>query len=225
MYNGPNAHLMTYPVANYQFLNVLAVITDPNPWQTEDGRHTAKGTKAEAAEPFKDWHPTVRALVALFPEELDKWAIFDMLENPAASYSKGRIVLAGDAAHAAGPHLGSGAGFGIEDSLVLATLLQALDKAVQTQNPSKEDRAALCRDALLTYNDVRYDRTQWLIKATREAAALFQWQDLEVGSDKDKFAAEITWRFLKIWQQDIDEMLRDALEKYGEKAKASGLSL
>ncbi|KAI0376940.1 FAD/NAD(P)-binding domain-containing protein [Hypomontagnella monticulosa] len=221
MYNGPNAHCIHYPVAKGQFMNILLVITDPNPWHTEDGKHTAPGKKSDAIRAYADWHPRVRAMIDLLPEELQKWAIFDMFENPAPRYDRDGIAIAGDAAHAVGPHLGSGAGFGIEDSLVLATLLEAANAKLDGQ--SQGLKIDLCRAALTAYNNTRYDRTQWLIGATREAGALFQWQDKEVGSDFEKFLPKISNIFHTIWNNDIDKMVQGSLAEY-EKVLAKGLN-
>ncbi|KAI1212031.1 FAD/NAD(P)-binding domain-containing protein [Annulohypoxylon truncatum] len=212
MYNGPNAHIITYPVAQGQFMNILLVISDPHPWKTEDGKHTAAGSKGEALRAYEGWHPRVRAIAELLPEELQKWAIFDMCENPAPYYYRDSVAIAGDAAHAAGPHLGSGAGFGIEDALVLATVLEAVNEKLDVQG--QKAKVELCQAALAAYNNMRYDRTQWLVGATREACALFHWQDENVGSDFGKFLPEITKRFHKIWKQDIDEMLRETREEF-----------
>lgn len=214
IYNGPNAHLIIYPVANNRFLNVLFVISDPNPWHTEDGRHIAPGTKADAIRAYADWHPHVRDLVDLLPDELQKWAIFDLFEHPLQRYYHGSVAVAGDAAHAAGPHLGSGAGFGIEDALVLASILESADTKLKSTN--RNAKVELCRAALIAYNSVRYDRTQWLIGATREACALFHWQDEAVGSDFDKFLPEISKRFHTIWDNDIHKMVQGAIKEFEE---------
>ncbi|KAI2470717.1 FAD/NAD(P)-binding domain-containing protein [Annulohypoxylon bovei var. microspora] len=212
MYNGPNAHYITYPVAKGQFMNVLLVISDPNPWKTEDGKHITSGSKGEALRAYEGWHPRVRAIAEMLPDELQKWAIFDMFENPAPYYNRDSVAIAGDAAHAAGPHLGSGAGFGIEDALVLATLLEAVNTKLDVQD--QDAKIELCHTALAAYNNVRYDRTQWLVGATREACALFHWQDENVGSDFGKFLPEITKRFHKIWNNDINEMAKEALGEF-----------
>ena len=219
MYNGPSAHVITYPVANGTLLNVLAVISDPNPWAGEaDGRHTAVGKKSEAIEAFAGWHPAVRAIVDLLPDELDKWAVFDALAHPASTYFRGGVCLAGDAAHAAGPHLGAGAAFGIEDAFALSTALETADGAVKRGGVSGK-RA--CGAALSAYNDLRYERTQWLVKETREACALFQWENPEVGSDAERFGKEITWRFHKIWHYDLDGMVREIREKIQDISRVS----
>ena len=61
---------------------------------------------------------------------IEQWAIYDLGENPVPAFYKGRVGIAGDAAHATSPHHGAGAGFCIEDSAVLATLLS--DERVTT---------------------------------------------------------------------------------------------
>ncbi|KAI0503206.1 hypothetical protein F5B22DRAFT_640309 [Xylaria bambusicola] len=206
MYNGPGRHAITYAVANGALLNALFVIHDPNPWPFE--RHTAPGTKQEVVDAYADWHPAVRGLVDLLPEKLDKWAIFDMYDDPAPYYNRGAIALAGDAAHASGPHLGSGAGFGIEDGLVLATILQAADEEIRV---NKRAKAEVSHCALEAYNKRRYDRSGWLPGATREAVDLFQmtkkeWHD----EDRESYLRGVSRLYHYIWDQDIDEMVKEA---------------
>jgi salicylate hydroxylase len=228
MYNGPDAHAITYPVADGALLNVLLVLSDPAPWT--EPRHTARGSKAEALAAFGAWHPTARAIVDLLPDEMEKWAIFDMHDHPAPAYhgAGGRVCIAGDAAHAVGPHLGAGAGFGMEDALVLVELMDVIDRAAAadaattpvvdggnggTKNEEKAaKKAELCRKAMAAYNDVRYERTQWLAGRTREAVDLFQQNYDGVGDNFEKFGDEITWRFHQIWEYDVDQMVRTALE-------------
>lgn len=211
MYNGPGAHVITYAVANGALLNALFVVTDPDPWLAD--RHTAPGTKQEVVKAFADWHAVIRGLVDLLPETLDKWAIFDMYDHPAPYYNVGNVALAGDAAHASGPHLGSGAGFGIEDSLVLASVLKTADEEV-ARPLSGKSKGRVCCDALVAYNAVRFDRDQWLPGATREAVELFQWQDEEVGRDHEKFLPRVARLYHTIWDNDVDQMAREAVFKF-----------
>ncbi|KAH8904110.1 salicylate 1-monooxygenase sala [Coniochaeta sp. PMI_546] len=208
MYNGPGGHMITYPVAMGTFLNVLVVVSDPGEWSTKDGKHTAKTTKKEAVDFFRSWHhPTVKAIVDLLPEDLDKWAIFDMMDHPAPRYNGGCVCIAGDAAHAAGPHLGAGAGFGIEDALVLATALDSLNKRVRLANWDVK-RANLCSQALSAYNQVRYERTQWLVGATRQACSLFQARRAYTPEENERFGREIGELFHTIWDYDIKQMVK-----------------
>lgn len=235
MYNGPGAHVITYPVANNTMLNTLAVVSDPEPWgvppQGSRNPHVGSATAGEAGRAFEGWHPDVRAIVGLLPGEMDKWAIFDMLEHPVPRYHGGGgkdtsggvgsvMCLAGDAAHAAGPHLGAGAGFGIEDALLLAELVQAVrdDERMAAANGSggcggERTVGSRLAAAFKVYSDARYERTQWLVKHTRDAVDLFQWRDRDLSRSPDDFGREITWRFHEIWHYDIDKMVDDARQK------------
>ncbi|KAK3312526.1 hypothetical protein B0H66DRAFT_486185 [Apodospora peruviana] len=209
MYNGPDAHIITYPIGNNTVLNVLAVISDPDPW-LDSKKHTTNGSKREALAAFGAWHPTVRKIVDLLPDEMEKWAIFDMAEHPAPTYVRGRVCVAGDAAHASGPHLGAGGGMGIEDALVLSALFEAVAQEASA-NKTVEKRK-LIEAALVAYNDVRYGRTQEVVQATRTACDLFQWQEPAVGSDGEKFGREITRLFHRIWEYDVNGMVREAVD-------------
>ncbi|KAK8020370.1 salicylate hydroxylase [Apiospora arundinis] len=236
MYNGPDAHSITYPVG--EFLNVLLVVSDPEPWQAPEGKHTAFGPKDAAIKAFEGWQPSARGIVDLLPNDLDKWAVFDMLEHPAPYYARGSVAIAGDAAHATGPHLGAGAGFGMEDALALAGLLEAVDqhrsptfaitkalfpevgtkgdndKSYSSSSSKTATKSELVHKALAAYQDIRYERTQWLIKATREASEMFQWQYEPVGNDPVKFGEEITRRFYQIWNYDVHGMVKGAIEDF-----------
>ncbi|KAL2128314.1 hypothetical protein VTI74DRAFT_9355 [Chaetomium olivicolor] len=215
MYNGPGAHVITYPVANNALLNILAVISDPDAVWPSPEKHTAPGSKSEAVAAFKDWHPTVRKIIDLLPEEMDKWAIFDMAEHPAPRYHRGRVCVAGDAAHATGPHLGAGGGMGIEDALVLAALLAEVRDRVEDQGEAMPgwEKGRLVELALGVYNDVRYERTQDVVRSTRAACDLFHWRHPEVGRDPERFGREIAARFHRIWQYDVDGMVMEALSR------------
>ncbi|KAJ4417848.1 hypothetical protein N0V82_005905 [Gnomoniopsis sp. IMI 355080] len=212
MYNGPDAHIITYPVAGNTFLNTLAVISDPEPrWSAPGGRHTGRGaTRDEAMRAFAGWHEDVKAIVEMLPAEMDKWAIFDMLDNPIRQYHRGaRLCLAGDAAHAVGPHLGAGAGFGIEDACLLAELLKSVQDQLSNANEESQ-KVKYLETAFGVYTEARYERTQWLVKQTRETVGLFEWKDPAVAKDPETYGREITWRFHEIWDYDIDNMIEKA---------------
>jgi 2-polyprenyl-6-methoxyphenol hydroxylase-like FAD-dependent oxidoreductase len=66
-------------------------------------------------------------------------------------WSKGRIVLIGDAVHASTPHLGQGAGMAIEDSLVLAEEL--------TRSDSPEE-------AFASFQTRRFDRCKFIFESS-----------------------------------------------------------
>lgn len=208
MHLGPNAHALTFPVAMGTVMNVVAFVTDPSDWAAEDGKLTAPATRKEAVQAFSAFGPAVRAIMGLLPDELDKWAIFDTRDHPVPKYNYGRLGLAGDAAHAASPHHGAGAGHGIEDALVLATLMKAVE-----DTPARS-RVETIRAALRIYNDIRYERTQWLVDSSRIVGELFEWQDPHCGSDPEKFGREIDRRTHEIWDYDVDEMVRSTTDQF-----------
>lgn len=216
MYNGPNAHIITYPIGGNTVLNVLVVLTDKNPWPFPH-KHTADAAKQEALDAFAGWHPTARKIVELFPDDqkMDKWAIFDMAAYPAPHFHKGKVCVAGDAAHATGPHLGAGGGLGIEDALVLSELLKAVYSKLSDQENGEEQRkrkGKLVEAALDSYNEVRYERTQKVVQLTRNAVDLFQWRDgNEAGVDAERFGGRITKCFHTVWDYDVERMVHDAV--------------
>ncbi|MEV8546501.1 FAD-dependent monooxygenase [Streptomyces sp. NPDC051572] len=73
-------------------------------------------------EKFADSHPVVEQIFErLKGEEIIRWPVYDL--PPLERWSDGRVVLLGDAAHAASPTLGQGAGMAMEDAYVLAQCL------------------------------------------------------------------------------------------------------
>jgi len=73
-----------------------------------------------------------------------------------AHWSKGRVLLMGDAAHAVAPHSGQGASMAIEDALVLAASLE---------------EAGSMEAAFARFFSLRHDRTQTVIKIGRMAGS------------------------------------------------------
>ncbi|KAL3426672.1 salicylate 1-monooxygenase SalA [Phlyctema vagabunda] len=210
MHLGPKAHIVHFPVAGQTLVNVAAFASDPNDWPSVD-TIVAPATRADVEEVFADWGPIVRNITHLLPDTLDKWAIFDMYDHPAPAYNRGRICIAGDAAHASAPHHGAGAGIGVEDALCLSTALNLAAKAVQDKTKTKSQALKL---ALETFNTVRIERSQWLVNSSRTVCEVYEWADPECGDDTDKCFAEIKWRSHKIWNFDIDGMLKDTADDY-----------
>ena len=68
-------------------------------------------------------------------------------------WSKGRVVLIGDAVHATTPHLASGACIGIEDAIVLAEEISAADSVEKALKVFEDRRWERCR--MVVENSVR----------------------------------------------------------------------
>ncbi|WP_053845466.1 FAD-dependent monooxygenase [Paracidovorax avenae] len=67
------------------------------------------------------WHPTVQALIGA-TVEVTKWPLLE--RDPLPLWSRGHLVLLGDACHPMKPHMAQGAAMAIEDGAMLARCLK-----------------------------------------------------------------------------------------------------
>ncbi|KAL7803577.1 hypothetical protein V8C44DRAFT_273848 [Trichoderma aethiopicum] len=227
-YLGPGGFVLSVPLAGINMMHLEVFVMDPLDWSDtrskpdkdndEDDvkRYVLPSTRAEAEKAFTEFNPTVRTLISLLPETLGKWAIFDMLDSPAPSYALGRMCLAGDAAHAATPNQGGGAGAGMEDALVLAEILAALaDRAKSGARVGSSEIS----EGLKIYSDARYERSQWLVQSSRRVAQLFTRQRSagQDGEQEEPISREILERSHQLWDYDVDAMVDDALRRLTSK--------
>ncbi|CAI7662418.1 unnamed protein product [Penicillium glandicola] len=215
MHVGPNAHLIHYPV-NTNTIGATVVVSDPNDWPL-DKPTTTPGSRKDVLEALENWSLPVRNLVDLFPEQLDRWALFDLAEYPVPKYNKGRVCLVGDAAHASSPHHGAGASFGVEDVLCLCTMIpEQTGQFVREREVSKGDAL---RVAFETYNKIRRTRTQWLVNSSRRVCDLFQqpdWADPAKRVKAESCFEEVKDRSFQIWHFDSSKMEEDTIRDYRE---------
>ncbi|KAK5942332.1 hypothetical protein PMZ80_004895 [Knufia obscura] len=210
MHLGPQAHLLHFPVANQKLMNVVAFAPDPEEWE-DSKTFVAPATRRDVEKVFAGWGTTVRSIVSLLPNDLDKWAVFDSSTFPVPCYNKGRICIAGDAAHAAAPHHGAGAGIGVEDALCLSALL---DKAASVIQDDKASKSQALKLAFITFNTIRRKRTQWLVQSSHDVCEIYEWNHPKTGSDPDKCFEEIRRRSHKIWYFDYEDMVRESSESF-----------
>ncbi|EER28083.1 hypothetical protein D8B26_006744 [Coccidioides posadasii str. Silveira] len=216
---GPNAHLIHYPVANQTMINATAFVSDPEEWP-DDKRTVAPATRKDVEDAFEGWSPCVRGLVSQLPEKLDKWAVFDLWDYPAPFYNRGKICLAGDAAHASSPHHGAGACMGIEDVLCLCTLMGEARVLIQ-KAPTIRDQALI--SVFETFNSVRRTRSQWLVNSSRRVCDLYhqpEWADPAKWVKAETCFEEIKDRSHKIWHFNYNVMLQEATQGYKQSLKA-----
>lgn len=117
---GPNSHVLIYYIE--QSRNEIYLVTSAKgEWHSQAPWEFCH--REEVISAFAGFHPEVRAVIETAPQ-LTKWPILDV--EPVDTWSKGRLVLLGDACHAMMPYMASGAAMAIEDAAVLARCLVQL---------------------------------------------------------------------------------------------------
>lgn len=137
----PDAHLVQYPVGNRDFFNIVAVYKS----KKEHDFSESQGDPEELQERFHDARPEIKELLK-FVDTSKKWLLCD--REPTKNWSRGKVVLLGDAAHPTLPHLAQGAGMAIEDAAILAKCL--------SQNKSDMNKA------FKQYEEERYLRVAFV---------------------------------------------------------------
>lgn len=94
-WDGPDSHVVAYPLRNHQVLNVVLIHQDDS--QVEESWATT-ADKARVVTAFQAWNTTVRKLINLAPDNVANFRIF--LHSPSPVWAKGSVVLLGDACHA-----------------------------------------------------------------------------------------------------------------------------
>ena len=155
---GPARHFVHYYVATGRLLNFVAVCP-AGAWRLESW--SARGRVEDALAEFAGFHPTVREIIAAVDETF-RWALYDRAPLPA--WSRGRVTLLGDAAHAMLPFLAQGACQAIEDAAALAALLAGAHR----------DTAP---DRLARYEALRRPRATRIQQGSYENATIYHLPD------------------------------------------------
>ncbi|KAL2808464.1 hypothetical protein BJX63DRAFT_424565 [Aspergillus granulosus] len=204
---GPGAYTVTYPIANNTLTNMILFCKTSTAWP-DTNKLLATCLRSTAQEAISTWKPDVRGVVDLLPETPNKWAIFDMSDHPAKSYTRGRVCVAGDAAHASTPFLASGAAMGVEDAAVLATTLETALSRPSTGKPG--EKTAAIEAAFRAFSALRIERSQMVVRYSREVGEMCMWQNEEIGRDPERCFQEIWRRYCDVWEFDVQEMVESA---------------
>ena len=111
---GPSRHIITYPVANEPYLNFVGFVPSDELGTRESW--TASGDTADLRRSFSDACPEVLAII----DAIDTAFITAInYRAPLPTWSRGHLVLLGDAAHPVPPSAAQGACMALEDAVVL----------------------------------------------------------------------------------------------------------
>jgi 2-polyprenyl-6-methoxyphenol hydroxylase-like FAD-dependent oxidoreductase len=126
--------------------------------EPENTSDEPEGRRAKLLRMCKGWHAPIEELIANAPTILktDLWH-----RKPIRGWSRGRVTLLGDAAHPMTPNMGQGACMAIEDALVLSRCLERYPSVPQ---------------ALLRYEQARFDRTKMVVQDAWDQGVVGQWK-------------------------------------------------
>ena len=149
MWLGQAKHFLTYPVRAGSLINYVGFV--PADQEMKES-WSAPGDPDALRREFAGWDPRIGSLLRQVQTTF-RSALYD--REPLPTWTKGRLSLLGDAAHAMLPHLGQGANQSIEDGMALATILARADR--------KSAPAAL-----LAYERLRRERVAQVQRGARE---------------------------------------------------------
>ncbi|KAL1615425.1 hypothetical protein SLS56_011815 [Neofusicoccum ribis] len=203
MYLGYHGHVLTFPIEHGATMNVVAFASSPS-W--DNPNWVVPTTKDALFKDFEGWSRHVKDIMSLM-QKTDIWALFE--HPPARRYTRDRICLIGDAAHATTPHQGSGAGMAVEDAWLMAKLMADVKGVRDVQA------------AFNAFERVRIGRTHRLVTTSNEAGRLYDFELDGHGDDVDKIAKNLEARMKWIWEEDLEAELVEARRIFGEEVKAN----
>jgi salicylate hydroxylase len=107
---------------------------------------------------------------------------------------------------------------GIEDSAIMAELLAEVQRRLQSTAPDGSGLTAAdaLEVAFQTFDACRRERTQWLVQNSRICGEIYQWRFPPSGNDMEKCKEELEWRARRVWDVDVDGMVKDAVKQLGK---------
>ncbi|KIW91094.1 uncharacterized protein Z519_07988 [Cladophialophora bantiana CBS 173.52] len=208
----PDKHFLVFPISQNKTLNVVAFVTKPeNELGDLKESWTSSAPRRELESEYAGWEPTVGAVIQEMEAWPGKWRLNDRELLEQWTYLNGKVVLAGDAAHAMLPHQGSGAGHAIEDAYILGLIVSDY---FANPIPGLAAYTAL-------YQAVRRPRAQKAQITSRQAGDVYEMQGKEfegIASYEDglpivreKLAGRMKW----VWGHDLEADYQKAREEAG----------
>ncbi|KAJ3557014.1 hypothetical protein NM688_g1702 [Phlebia brevispora] len=189
---GKDKHVLTFSIKGGQIINVVA----PDP----ESPTVIPATPEELLAEFDGWGSDVMGLLSCV-KKTDKWLI-NVVHPALESYVNGRIALLGDAAHAMLPHLGAGAGQGIEDAWLLAKLLS-----------HEQTTAENVEDVLRAYNSVRRPRAQQVWEGSRRGGDIYELADQGNRVEVEEVRKQLIGLADFVWRHNIEDDVAAAHEQ------------
>ena len=189
LYLGKGIYGISYPIMRAEKVNVGLYKLDSNDHWDGD-KWTVPVPRTKMLEDFANTGENIHTLMG-YLKDSEQWAVFE--HPPISTYTRSRVAIVGDAAHASTPHQGAGAGQAIEDAHVLAELL----------GDPRVTETAHFEAALKAYDEVRRPRSQEVVASSKENAYVLCLCKDGVGDDEDKLKETFSNRFRWLWDVDL----------------------
>ncbi|EKM61811.1 uncharacterized protein PHACADRAFT_248683 [Phanerochaete carnosa HHB-10118-sp] len=196
---GENKHLIIFTIRGGTVINVVAFSadsdSDPEHYPSPSTEAVQQVSVEEVLAAYDGWGPEVRNLLSCAVNPT-KWSINVVYPPiPPERWARGPVAILGDAAHGMLPHLGSGAGQGIEDAYVLGKLLSH----PQTTPGNVEE-------VLKAYATIRQPRAQRVWEGSRRAGDIY---DLRASGEGMLFE-ELLPMMTYVWSYPLNEAFEEA---------------
>jgi salicylate hydroxylase len=183
MWLGKDKHFLTYPVRAGTLINYVGFV--PADEEMKES-WSAPGDADALRREFAGWDPRIGSLLRQVQTTF-RSALYD--REPLPTWTRGRLSLLGDAAHAMLPHLGQGANQSIEDGMALATILARADR---TTAPA----------ALLAYERLRRERVAAVQRGARENGLRYDSAYSDLGLRDAEIKAHAAFR-RRLYDHDV----------------------
>ncbi|POY74198.1 hypothetical protein BMF94_2772 [Rhodotorula taiwanensis] len=151
---GSDRRLVAYPCRKGTLLNIVAIVPDSEA-ESSTEEWQVLGDPEKLLDSFKDFCEDAKFILRAAPG-CNLWQLRE--QDPLPTWTKGRVILIGDAAHAMLPHQGQGGGQAIEDAEALGVVFPP-----STPSSAVPERLELAQK-------LRYERATRIQSYSREKA-------------------------------------------------------
>lgn len=156
-----DCRLIMGPAREGSVYSVVGLVPDDrmNEEANEKQSWVSRGDLGRMQETFKDFPEWIKGMFKL-TEDLGLWQLRDI--DPLPTWTKGKAILIGDAAHAMLPTQGQGASQALEDAEALGAFFEDVTSETCSSEQVESLLARVCR--------CRYERASLIQRYSREAA-------------------------------------------------------
>ncbi|KAI7083017.1 FAD/NAD(P)-binding domain-containing protein [Hortaea werneckii] len=188
-----DCRLIMGPAREGEVYSLVGLVPDEHMHENADTKQSwrSRGDIGKMLETFKEFPSWITSLFSL-ADDIGLWQLRDI--QPLDSWTKGRVILIGDAAHAMLPTQGQGASQTIEDAEALGAFFEGIG-----ENPSKAE----IERTLQNIHKCRHERASLIQCYSRQAAKpATDKGSSEIKMKPDEFMDyNCMYRGAKHWQQ------------------------